>query len=134
MNKDILQKFVQFNGDYLLGQKYTKSFRGSNEDTLEAILLTPDVDREYLVEDIGKLPFDSIEKFANQEIKTIIHLGKEYGPFQYGTQRKDFITLEKITCPAMDLVVRCYNEKITDYHKAIEIMKELTPTTNEVPK
>ena len=125
MRKDILQKFIQLNGEYAIGNRYVEGY-GSSKSYWETILLAPDVDRDYWVDDIGKLPFDDVEKFANSEFKTIIHLGKSFAPFQYGIRRKDFIAIEKVTCPPMELVIRCYNDDVKDYYKVLEIMKELT--------
>lgn len=127
MNKQILQKFIDNNGEYLLGQRYIKGYGASHgNDTWEAILLAPNVSREYWTDNIGTLPWDEVEKFANEEIKTIVHLGDTYAPFQYGIRYKDFIELTKVTCKPMDLVVKCYSENITDYYKIKKIMEELT--------
>ncbi len=127
MNKDILQELINFNGEYVIGNRYTRGFNRC-PDTWEAILLAPDVGRKYWVDDIGMLPFNDVVEFAEEEIKSIIHLGKEYSPFQYGIKRKSFIKITKCTCKPMDLVVRCYNEDVRDYYKVLEIMKELTPS------
>ena len=127
MKRNILQKFISNNGEYLIGHRYVKGYGAScGKDNWEAILLAPDVDREYWVDDIGKLSFDKVEKFSKEEIKSIIHLGNNYSPFQYGIKREDFIELIKITCKPMDLIVKCYQENISDYYKVIEVMKELT--------
>lgn len=126
MDKTILQKFIDENGNYLIGQRFVKGMGASRgNDTREAIFLAPDVKREYWVEDIGKMTYDEVEAFASEELKTIIHLGKNYPPFQNGILRKDFITLEKVTCPAMELIVKCYQENISDYYKVLEVMKSL---------
>jgi hypothetical protein len=126
MRIDILQKFIKENGEYLIGNRYIEGMGASRgQDRWEAILLTPDVDREYWVDDLGEMPFNKVESFANEEIKTIIHLGRTYQPFQYGIRRKDFINLEKVTCKPMELVVKCYEENISDYYKIIEAMREL---------
>jgi len=99
MKKDILQQLIDNNGEYLIGNRFIKGMGASEgKDTWEAILLAPDVDREYWVPDIGKLPYDVVDKFANDEIKSIIHLGNNYSPFQYGIRRRDFIQLKKVTC------------------------------------
>lgn len=129
MKKDILQKFIDENGNYLIGQRFVEGMGASRgNDTWEAIFVAPDVKREYWVEDIGKMTYDEATAFADEELKTIIHLGKNYSPFQYGIRRKEFITLEKVTCPAMELIVKCYQEDISDYYKVLEIMKSLSPT------
>ena len=126
MKKEILQQFIDYNGKYLIGHRYTKSFRSSSDDTWEAVFIAPDVSRDYWIEDIGKMSFDEVAKFADEEIRTIIHLGNNYSPFQYGIRRKDFIDLKEVTCKPMDLIVKCYNENINDYYKVIEAMKSLT--------
>lgn len=127
MDKTILQKFIDENGNYLIGQRFVEGMGAARgNDTWEAIFLAPDVKREYWVEDIGKMTYDEVEAFASEELKTIIHLGKSYSPFQYGIRRKDFITLEKVTCPAMELIVKCYQENISNYYKVLEAMKSLT--------
>jgi hypothetical protein len=131
MKKDILQKFILFNGEYVIGNRCVESMCEAL-NSRDTILLAPDVDREYWVDDIGKLPFDTVVKFANEEIKSIIHLGKSYQPFQYGVQRKDFIQLEKVTCKPMELIIRCYNDNVKDYNKVLKIMKELTPDKEEI--
>jgi hypothetical protein len=126
MDKTILQKFIDESGNYLIGQRFVEGMGASRgNDTWEAIFLTPDVKREYWVKDIGKMTYDEVEAFASEELKTIIHLGKNYPPFQYGIRRKDFIALEKVTCPAMELIVKCYQENISDYYKVLEVMKSL---------
>ena len=127
MRKDILQQFIDENGEYLIGNRYMEgSGAARGHDTWEAILVAPDVKREYWVKDIGQLPYDDVEVFANEEIKSIIHFGNNYSPFQYGIRRKDFINLKKITCKPMDLVVKCYQENISDYYKVLEVMESLT--------
>ncbi len=127
MNKDILQKFIQLNGDYVLGNRYQEGM-GANRgnDTWEAIFLSSKVKEKFWVDDIGKLSFDDVEKFADEEIEAVIHLGKTYQPFQYGIRRKDFIQLEKVTCNPMELIIRCYTEDVKDYYKILKIMQELT--------
>lgn len=127
MKKEILQKFISENRNYLIGYRYVEGIGASRgEDTWEAIFLSPNVKREYWVEDIGKMTFDEVTAFADEELQTIIHLGNNYAPFQYGIRRKDFIALEKVTCRPMDLIAKCYQEDISDYYKVLEVMKALT--------
>jgi hypothetical protein len=128
MRKDVLQKFIDENGNYLIGQRYVEGFGASRgKDSWEAIFLAPGVSRDYWVDDIGKMSYDEVVRFGDEEIQTIIHLGNNYQPFQFGIRRKDFTQLEKVTCKPMELIIKCYQENISDYYDVIKLMKELTP-------
>lgn len=126
MDTHILQKFIDLNHKYLLGQRRIKYHRSDMDDDYQTILLAPDVSREYWVDDIGQMPFNDVKRFSDEELRTIIHIGKEYSPFQYGVSRGSFIALQEITCNPMELVVKCYQEDISDYYKVIEVMESLT--------
>ena len=126
IRKDILQKFIDENGNYLLGEKYTDGF-GRNKDEWHAVFISPNIDRDLWGKKIGELPYDTVEAFAEKEIMTNLYLGETYPPFQFGIRYRDFISLEKVTCNPNDLINKCYQEKIKDYHKVVELMKELTP-------
>ena len=129
MNKDILQKFIDEGGNYLIGNRYVEGFGASRgKDDWYSVFLSPNIDRELWGKKIGELPYDTVEKFANKEIMTNIHLGGIYPPFQYGIRYKDFISLEKVTCNPNKLIDKCYQEKITDYDMVIEAMRTLTQT------
>lgn len=125
MKKDILQKFIDNNGDYLIGQRYTKGWK-HNPDTWETVFLSPTIDRKLLGKKIGELPFDLVEEFNDSEIRENIFAGKSYNPFQWGIKIGHFICLEKVTCNLNELIHKCYEEDITDYYKVIEVMKSLT--------
>lgn len=132
MNKDILQKFIDNNADYLIGNRHIKGMGASiGQDEWEAVLLAPAVKKEFWGKDIGALPYDDVVSFADEEITTIIHLGDTYSPFQYGIKRKDFVNLEIVTCKPMDLIVRCHQGKINDYYEVLEVMKSLIKTKGE---
>jgi len=120
MEKDVLQKMIDSNGRYLIANR-----RGSDGDQ-QAIFIGPNVSREYWVDDIGKLPYDDVQRFAKEELMTIIHLGSEYGPFQYGIYRDQITQVTEVTCESMKLIVHCYQNKIRDYYKVLEAMKLLT--------
>lgn len=127
MRKEILQQMIENNGEYLVGERYIKAYGSSySKDTREAILLSPNIDRKLWNAKIGELPFDLVINFADEEIISTIHLGNEYPPFQFGIKRKDFINLKKVTCKPMELILKCYTEKITDYYKVLEVMEKLT--------
>lgn len=126
LRKEILQKFIDESGNYLLGQRYVEGLgasQGKNE--WYSVFLSPNIDRDLWDKKIGELPYDMVENFADKEILTNIHLGGTYPPFQYGIRYKDFINLEKITCNVNELIDKCYQGKITDYYKILEVMKEL---------
>ena len=126
LRKEILQKFIDESGHYLIGQRFVEGFGASQgKDEWYAVFVSPNVDRDLWDKKVGELPFDIVENFAEKEILTNIHLGGTYPPFQYGIRYKDFINLEKITCNANELIDKCYQEKITDYYKILEVMKEL---------
>ena len=126
IRKDVLQKFIDESGNYLLGERYIEGF-GRSKDEWHAVFLSPSVDRDLWDKKIGEMPYDTVEAFAEKEIMTNLHLGGTYPPFQYGIRYRDFISLEKVTCNANELINKCYQEKIKDYHKVVELMKELTP-------
>ena len=126
MKKDILQKFIDLNGKYLIGQRLVKYHRSDVDDDYQTFLLAPDVSREFWVDDIGTIPFNDVKRFSDEEIRTNINLGKEFSPFQYGITRNSFINLKEVTCKPMELVLKCYKENITDYYKVIEAMESLT--------
>lgn len=123
---DILQQLIDHGGEYLLANRYLEGMGASRgKDTWETLVIAPDVPRELWGKKLQDEPFKIVDSFANQEIKTIIHLGKNYSPFQYGIRNKDFISLEKIECVPMELVVRCWNENETDYYKIVTMMDEM---------
>lgn len=124
IRKEILQKFIEENGEYLIGQRYVKGYR-NNDDEWQTFFLSPSVDAKLWNKKIGELPFDIVNDFADKDILTNISLGDLYPPFQYGIRYKDFIALEKVTCKPNELINKCYAEKITDYYKVLELMKEL---------
>lgn len=131
INKDILQKFIDENGNYLIGQRYVEGMCASKgKDQWYAVFLSPNISRDLWGKKIGELPYDTVEAFAEKDIMTNIHLGGTYPPFQYGIRYKDFISLEKVTCNANELINKCHQEKITDYYKIIEVMRGFT-TSNE---
>ncbi len=132
INKDILQKFIDESGNYLIGNRYVEGMGASKgKDEWYAVFLSPNIDRNLWDKKIGELPFDTVESFAEKEIMTNIHLGGTYSPFQYGIRYKDFISLEKVTCDSNELIDVCYKEKITDYYRVLEKMKELNPKSND---
>lgn len=127
IRKDILQKFIDENGNYLIDQRMISRWGHTRlEDEYYGMFLSPNVDRAYSGKKIGEMPFDDVERLANTEIMTNIHLGGTYPPFQYGILAKNFICLEKVTCDPQELIHECYVQKIKDYYKAIELMKKLT--------
>lgn len=126
IRKDILQKFIDENGNYLIGQRYIKDWNG-NKDEWQTYFISPNIDRELWDKKIGELPFDVVDNFANKDIMTNICLGDIYAPFQYGIRYKDFIHLEKVICKPNELINRCYKENITDYYKVLKLMKEIEP-------
>lgn len=127
IRKDVLQKFIDESGNYLLGQRYVEGMGAlQGKDEWYAVFLSPNIDRELWGKKVGELPYDTVEAFAEKEIMTNLHLGGTYPPFQYGIRYKDFISLEKVTCDSNTLINKCYQEKIKDYYKVIEVMNELT--------
>lgn len=124
MREQILQKLIDGGGKYFIANRYIEDRNGGD---WESLVIAPDVSRELWGKQILELPYKDVRNFADKEIKTIIHLGKTYQPFQYGIRNKDFIDLEEITCPPMELVVKCYIENIKDFHEVRKLMKTLTP-------
>ena len=130
IRKDVLQKLIDEGGSYLLVNRYIEGLGAAQgKDEWQALIISPNIPREYWDKKIGELPFDLVEKLAETDSRTCIHLGKTYSPFQYGIYYKDFIQVEKLDCPIMELILRCYKEDIKDFHKALEIAKDLTVTS-----
>lgn len=127
MREQILQTLIDGGGKYFLAERYIQGFN-HRKDTWEALIIAPDVPRDLWGKKIMEMPYKEVVKFADAEIKSTIHLGKSYQPFQYGIHNKDFISLKEITCPPMELVVKCYQEDEKDYHKIVKIMENLTPS------
>lgn len=126
IRKDILQKLIDEGGSYLLVNRYLEGFGASKEKgEWQALIISPNIPMKYWDKKIGELPFDMVKELADTDSRSCIHLGKTYSPFQYGVYYKDFIQVEKLDCPIMELILRCYQEDITDYYKALEIAKEL---------
>lgn len=129
MRKEVLQKFIDENGNYLVGNRYVEgSGAAAGHNEWHAMFLAPNTTRDLWGKKIGEMPYDTVIEFADREILTNIHLGKSYSPFQYGIRYKDFIDIEKVTCNANELINKCYSEDIKDYHKVIELMKSLALT------
>lgn len=127
MKKEILQQFIDQDGSYLIGQRYVKGMGAAEgKDEWYAVFLSPNVGRELWNKKVGELPYDVVEEFANREIMTNIHLGGTYSPFQHGIIYKDFISLRKVECNPNELIHRCFTEKLTDYHKILELMEEMS--------
>lgn len=127
MRKDILQKFIDESGNYLIGKRFVEGMGAAQgKDEWYTVFLSPNVDRELWGKKIGELPYDTVEAFAEKEIMTNVYLGGTHPPFQYGIRHKDFVSIEKVTCNANDLIHKCYQEKITDYFKVLAAMKNLS--------
>lgn len=127
MKEDILQQFIDESGNYLVGQRYVEGMGASRgKDEWYAVFLSPNIDRDLWDKKILDLPYKVVRDFADKEIMTNIHLGGAYPPFQYGIRHKDFISLRKVTCNPNELINKCYQEKIRDYYKVLELMEEMT--------
>lgn len=125
-NIDILQKLIDNNGEYLLVQRYTKSYNQMSDDTWETLLVSPNIPYELQGKKLVDEPYKVVEKFSDTDARSCIHLGDNYSPFQYGMYYKDFIHAEKIDCKIMELITKCYTENITDYWKVLDVVKGLT--------
>lgn len=129
IRKDVLQKFIDKGGKYLIGQRYVKGAGSSQgKDEWYTVFISPNIDRELWDKKIGELPYDVVYNFAQKDILTNIHLGGTHPPFQYGIRYGDFIYIEEVTCDSQELLNRCFQEKRTDYYEVLKIMKELTPS------
>lgn len=127
IRKDILQKIIDHSGAYLLVNRYVEGMGASRgKDEWHAMFVSIPIERELYEQKVDDLKYSQVEKLAEKEIVTCIHLGKSYPPFQWGIRVKDLIDVEKITCDSNELINRCYQEDIKDYWKAKEIMVELT--------
>ncbi len=133
INKDILQKFIDNSGEYLLVNRYKEGFGASQgKDEWEAIVMSPNVDRKLWGKKVGEMPFDDVEQFANQDIRSCIHLGNTYSPFQYGIYHKDMIDVFVLKdIKIMDFIFRCYSDNITDFWKAKELAESLKLLASE---
>jgi len=126
MKKEILQQFIDTgNAGYFIAQRKQSNF-GKGTDDYTALFITPEVDRKYWNKKVGEMSFDEVEAFNSEEIKTNLHLGKSYGPFQFGVYRNQIVNMTEVTCDSWDLIFKCRELKISDYYKVIELMKELT--------
>lgn len=124
---EILQKMIDGGGKYFLVNRYVEGMGASRgKDEWYAMVISPNVPRDLWGKKIMELPYKEVVDFSESDLMTNIHLGKTYQPFQYGIKNGDFIDLIEITCRPMELVIKCYEENITDYYKAKEIMKSLT--------
>lgn len=129
LNKDLLQKLVSGYGEYFIGNKESSHDDFGHMKTFyETIFFSPDVPSELRrVENIGQSPFELVEKFAETETHANIYLGRHKSPpFQWGLRHKEFTQVEPVTCNAMELIVACYENDITDYWEVCKKMKELT--------
>lgn len=126
MKEDILQQLIDGGGKYFVANRYVEGFGAARgKDEWQALIIAPDIPRDLWGQKIWDMKYKDAKRFADAEIKTIIHLGKSYQPFQYGIHNKDFIALKEVSCSPMDLVVKCYEEDIKDYYKVIELMESL---------
>jgi hypothetical protein len=126
IDKDILQKFIDNSSDYLIGRRVIHFHVWGTNDTDEAIFLAADIARDMWNVKLGELQYDKVVNFADEEIKTVIHLGKDYSPFQYGIRRKDFMQLMTVTCNPNKLIHECYINNVSDYYEVVKIMEKLT--------
>jgi hypothetical protein len=131
IRKDILQKFIDEDGNYLICQRYIEHY-GRCENEFQAVFVSPNIDRELWGKKIGELSFDTVYGFAKKAIITNIHLGGTYQPFQHGILYGDFVFAEKLTCNANRLIHACYEEEITDYYKVLEKMKQFTDVAGDI--
>lgn len=92
MNTQVLQELIDGAGKYFLANRRVDGFR--NDDTREALLIAPHADRELWNTKIEDLPYKVVAKFAHSELKTTIHLGKTYAPFQYGIRNEELFTIK----------------------------------------
>lgn len=128
MKEDILQELIDGGGKYFVANRYVEGAGAARgKDEWQALIIAPDIPRELWGLKIMDMPYKDAKRFMEAEIKTIIHLGKTYQPFQYGIRNKDFISLKEVTCPPMELIVKCYQDDIKDYYKVVELMETLTP-------
>lgn len=125
MEINILQKFIDSSGKYLVGQKYNKGWR-NNSDTWNTVFLSFSVPTELFGKKVNDLPYSEVKKLNDTETPANIYAGKSYTPFQYGVRLGNFISLEEVTCDFNELIHKCYEDNITDYIEVIKLMKSMT--------
>ena len=119
INIDILQKFVSKPTGYFLCQR--------SEDK-DAWLISPDIPFNIQVKQIGELPYNVVRNLAESYFLANIPLGKRYTPFQRSIPYSSIVFAQEVTCNVMELVVKCYQENITNYVKVVQVMESLTET------
>jgi len=119
----ILQKLANGVGSYFIGHRRTSNGR---ETRFSAWLISPTVPYTLQNKQLGSMPFDDVDAFAKSQTLANIAFGKSVGPFQWGIAHGEFVFVEEVTCDAMELVMRCYSEEISDYAEVARMMKSLT--------
>lgn len=124
IDKNTLQLIVDNCGNYLIGKRKISDGRGGYD--FDAVFFSPNLPVNWTGKvQVGELKYDEVIKFAETDIRSVLHLGSEYGPFQYGIYYKDIVDVAVCTVKSMDLIVHCYNNDIKEYYEVLKAMKHL---------
>lgn len=134
IDKQVLNEILNSKSSYYLINKRTPEYRHIHTvpQTDQAIIVSFNIPRKFWdFNNINDMKFQYVEEFLDIEINSSIYLGQAYSPFQYGLKVSDVnqtVLIEDIK--VMEFVIRCYNENVSDFYKAKNILDEMKINKN----
>lgn len=129
IDKYILNEILNSKSYYYLINKKTPERRHIHTipQTDQAIVVSFNVPRKFWdFTDVNEMKLSQVEEFSDTVINSNIYLGNEYSPFQHGLSFSDVSSVILVDeVKIMDFIIRCYNENVSDFYKAQDILNEM---------